>query len=318
MPLAYEGNQPYIFISYSHRDTKFVHHAIEQLQLAGYRVWFDGGIEAGSEWPEYIASHLRNCQCVLTFISETFVDSQNCRRELNFAQNLKKPLLNIYISDVELTDGMLMQLGLSQAMYRQNYADDAGFMEVLIRAKILQDCRDVPTAAEPKVIKKPAQSAVNTVKSDKPVEKAAPEKAGGKTKMSGKAKLVCWIVALVELSYCILCPWILERLTGMTDNGWKLFGMMLIPHTVVAIVNTVIIKLSSKRIPTADYNTLSMIALACWAVSTVLAVVIGLFYIQFPINGLLRLLISLGLNLIPAVIAGGCYFGIMAFTDIKS
>ena len=79
MPIAYEGSEPYIFVSYSHRDSDAVMTAIEALQKEGFRVWFDGGIEAGSEWPEYIASHLKNSACVLTFISNQFVDSHNCR-----------------------------------------------------------------------------------------------------------------------------------------------------------------------------------------------------------------------------------------------
>ena len=26
----------------------------------GFRIWYDEGIEAGTEWPEYIAEHLEN------------------------------------------------------------------------------------------------------------------------------------------------------------------------------------------------------------------------------------------------------------------
>ena len=57
-PVAYEGTEPYIFISYSHKDSNVVFPAIRALQEAGYPVWYDAGIQAGSEWPEYIASHL--------------------------------------------------------------------------------------------------------------------------------------------------------------------------------------------------------------------------------------------------------------------
>jgi hypothetical protein len=57
---AYEGSEPYIFISYSHKNKDVVLPVIEALQNSGYNVWFDIGIEAGSEWPEYIATHLRN------------------------------------------------------------------------------------------------------------------------------------------------------------------------------------------------------------------------------------------------------------------
>jgi hypothetical protein len=139
MPSAYEGREPYIFVSYSHRDDEFVFRAITQLEKAGFRVWFDGGIEAGSEWPEYIASHLMDCACVIAFISNSFVASKNCKRELNFAQDLQKPLLSVYIEDVELTAGMRMQLGLSQAMFRNKFEHDSQFFQSLANARILEE-----------------------------------------------------------------------------------------------------------------------------------------------------------------------------------
>ena len=119
MPKAYEGTQPYAFVSYSHKDSAEVLPIVEMLQSRGVLVWYDGGIEAGSEWPEYIASHLKNCACVLTFISANFIDSPNCRRELIFAQNLRKDVLSVFIDDAPLTDGMIMQLGLNQSVSKK-------------------------------------------------------------------------------------------------------------------------------------------------------------------------------------------------------
>ena len=153
MAKAYEGNAPFIFISYAHRDTSIVIPVVNALQQKGFLVWYDGGIEAGSEWPEYIAQHLKQSGCVLTFISENFVKSKNCRRELIYAQDLDKPLLNIYIDNVELSDGMKMQLGLNQALWRANFATNEAFISAVCEAKILQDCRapegEVPPVEPP-------------------------------------------------------------------------------------------------------------------------------------------------------------------------
>ena len=52
---VYEGSEPYIFVSYAHKDAAMVMPLITGLQDRGFRVWFDAGIEAGTEWPEYIA-----------------------------------------------------------------------------------------------------------------------------------------------------------------------------------------------------------------------------------------------------------------------
>ena len=90
MANAYVGDKPYIFISYAHKDKKEVLRYIDALEKHGFLVWFDRGVEAGSEWPEYIAQRLAGSMCVLSFISENFVDSTNCKQELTLAQELKK------------------------------------------------------------------------------------------------------------------------------------------------------------------------------------------------------------------------------------
>ena len=50
----YEGDEDYIFVSYAHKDSDFVLPIIDNLHDLGYRLWFDEGIEASAEWPEYI------------------------------------------------------------------------------------------------------------------------------------------------------------------------------------------------------------------------------------------------------------------------
>ena len=116
--------QPYIFISYAHADSERVFPIITALQERGYRVWYDAGIEAGTEWPEYIAEHLDGCAAFLAFISEGSMNSHNCRREINFAIELGKDPLVVYLEYVELSLGMRMQLGSLQAMYRTRHDSD--------------------------------------------------------------------------------------------------------------------------------------------------------------------------------------------------
>ena len=70
---AYGGNEKYVFISYSHRDSDTVIPAINEMQRNGYRIWFDKGIEAGTEWSNNIAAHLRDCAVFVAFISKNSV-----------------------------------------------------------------------------------------------------------------------------------------------------------------------------------------------------------------------------------------------------
>ena len=50
----YEGNEKYIFVSYSHSNSDKVAPILEKLNDEGFRIWYDEGIEWGTEWPESI------------------------------------------------------------------------------------------------------------------------------------------------------------------------------------------------------------------------------------------------------------------------
>ncbi len=150
---AYEGNEPYIFISYSHDDSDTVFSIIRDLQERGFRVWYDAGIEVGTEWPEYIAEHIYNANCVICFVSKTALDSQNCRREINFAIELKKKMFAAYLEKVELTLGMRMQLNTAQAIYAYKHENEKSFLNKLASTKLIADCKgevpkDIPTKPE--------------------------------------------------------------------------------------------------------------------------------------------------------------------------
>ena len=68
-PIAYMGDQPYIFVSYSHKDCERVWPIILKLQDEGFRIWYDDGISPGTEWDAHIATHIRKCDFFAAFIS---------------------------------------------------------------------------------------------------------------------------------------------------------------------------------------------------------------------------------------------------------
>jgi hypothetical protein len=57
---AYAGEEPFVFVSYAHKDGYLVYPEIKALHDSGVRIWFDGGIDPGNEWPEDIARKLRD------------------------------------------------------------------------------------------------------------------------------------------------------------------------------------------------------------------------------------------------------------------
>lgn len=140
---VYSGVEPYIFISYSHKDSAIVLPIVEQLDKMGFRVWFDEGIEVGSEWPQFIAEHIKKCEIVLNFISKNYEESLNCRSEITFALDLKKRFLSVYlIDDLNLlSDGLRMQLSINQAIWYNRYNSLDGFCNALVAAKILETCK---------------------------------------------------------------------------------------------------------------------------------------------------------------------------------
>ena len=138
---AYDGNLPYIFVSYAHKDSDRVLPIISAMQNHGFRIWFDQGIEAGSEWPAFIVSRLKGCSKVLAFISPSFVESRNCRNEMNYALNINKEILVIHLEPTELMYGLELQLISSQAMFKYRSSTDAIFFDQLLGAKIIEECR---------------------------------------------------------------------------------------------------------------------------------------------------------------------------------
>lgn len=79
---AYEGREPYIFVSYAHKNSDSVIPVIESLFADKYRVWYDEGIAPGSEWPKNIEDHLREAAAVLVFVSDESLASPNCENEV--------------------------------------------------------------------------------------------------------------------------------------------------------------------------------------------------------------------------------------------
>ncbi|MBR2987999.1 MAG: leucine-rich repeat protein [Clostridia bacterium] len=153
----YEGSKPYIFISYAHKDAERVLPIIEALAESGFRVWYDAGIEAGTEWPEYIAAHLRACHVMLAFISPAFDASHNCRREINYAINKKVNVIAVYWESFELSGGLELQLGTLHSIYRERHKTNESFLTELSRSELMLPCMAIDGNAP----KDPAASTVS-------------------------------------------------------------------------------------------------------------------------------------------------------------
>ena len=138
-PQVYEGDYPYIFVSYAHADGAAMP-INRALADEGYRVWYDDGIQAGSSFPDYIADRLHDCSCVIVLVSRSSLTSGWCRNEVEYALDLGRPVLPVYLEDVELPRALRMRLGSVQALFWFSYATDGEFYEKLFSVKMLDPC----------------------------------------------------------------------------------------------------------------------------------------------------------------------------------
>lgn len=137
---VYRGKEPYIFISYSHKNNGQAADLISTLQSDGFRVWFDEGIDPGTEWDENIASHIENCSFFIALLSKDYLESSNCNDEIYYARELEKKRLLIYLEDVELPGKMKMRLGRLQAIHLYKYNDISRFYSKLYDAEEIWKC----------------------------------------------------------------------------------------------------------------------------------------------------------------------------------
>lgn len=131
----YSGKKAYIFISYAHKDKKEVYPIIDKLLNDGFRIWYDDGIDPGTEWDENIAKHIEECGYFIPFISENYLKSSNCKDELNFARDLDKDRFLVYLENVNLPSGMNMRLSRLQNIHKYAYDSFDEFYNKLLTAK---------------------------------------------------------------------------------------------------------------------------------------------------------------------------------------
>lgn len=148
-PLVYEGNEPYIFVSYSHEDRNSVYRVLKGLEQHRYRFWYDSGISAGSEWANEIAEHLKNAYVVMFFQTRNSVDSEFCRSEVSYAYQHHKKLLSVVLEEAELTAGLELQLSSKQSVIRSNYTFRHNFMEKIMSCEELDPCKETIRHTEP-------------------------------------------------------------------------------------------------------------------------------------------------------------------------
>lgn len=121
---AYQGDEPYIFVSYSHDDSDRVFPELERFHNDGFNVWYDEGIISGEGWHEVVENAVLNSSLVVFFISENAVESKNVRNEVFLALDENIPVIQIFLEDAKLRHGLKLSLKATPSILKYNLSEN--------------------------------------------------------------------------------------------------------------------------------------------------------------------------------------------------
>jgi len=96
---AYTGKEPYLFVSYSHRDTASVYPILDTLYDNKYRLWYDESCETGNDFRDELKNKIEGSSGVILFVSEASMNSPFCGMEILCAKEKNKRIFPVYLGD---------------------------------------------------------------------------------------------------------------------------------------------------------------------------------------------------------------------------
>ncbi len=91
----------HIFISYSHKDTKYAHELAGNLQSMGFEVWIDERLDYGAQWPQELQKQLDSCSAFILIMSRYSYASEWVQSELQRAKRKLKPIFPLLLDGDE-------------------------------------------------------------------------------------------------------------------------------------------------------------------------------------------------------------------------
>jgi TIR domain len=99
-----------IFLSYSRADHQLAQAFVHAAAARGVNVWFDDRIEGGQDWREKIVQALRSAKALVILFSEHSNSSTQLIKELAIADNLRKRVVPVLVSNCEPRGAYLYEL----------------------------------------------------------------------------------------------------------------------------------------------------------------------------------------------------------------
>ena len=86
-----------LFISYARKNRPDVDDLVRDLDALGWQTWVDSSLRGGQTWWEEILRRIADCDVFLVIVSRHTLSSVACKRELEWALALNKPVLPVAV-----------------------------------------------------------------------------------------------------------------------------------------------------------------------------------------------------------------------------
>lgn len=120
----FDDEEPFIFISYCHKDFKIIEEILKFLDINHFRYWYDEGIRSGKEWADEIYDRIIKAEQFICFISNNTLVSENSKDEIHIANKYHKNMIVIYLEDTKLSSGLELILDRKQALHKFKYTNE--------------------------------------------------------------------------------------------------------------------------------------------------------------------------------------------------
>ena len=114
----------HVFVSYARGDADIVQKVVRELDGARLGTWIDReDIPGGARWRTQIVDAIERATAVVIALSPRSVESDNVRKEIDLAENARKPIVPVFIRHAIIPNHMLYQLiGLQQIDLTADFA----------------------------------------------------------------------------------------------------------------------------------------------------------------------------------------------------
>jgi hypothetical protein len=126
----YEGDRPYIFVSYARDEKDLMLFYIRDLAHLGFAVWWDEAIPGGAEWSVYLEHKIAEAKFLMVFLSLRSASSVHVAQEISVAELSGKPILSIRLDGTDLPE----RLSANISKYQMLQSDSPNFHEDIAKA----------------------------------------------------------------------------------------------------------------------------------------------------------------------------------------